>query len=119
MATNLGKFLRKIRIDNDEMLKDMADKLGVTSSFLSAVENGKRKMPGGWSAKICSLYQLTEAQISDFNKAIAQTEQTVKLNLEDVSVGKRELVVSFARKLSDMDDEDLEAIKGILERVEK
>jgi hypothetical protein len=36
-----------------------------------------------------------------------------------VENGKRELVVSFARKLSDMDDDDLEAIRGILERVEK
>ena len=43
MLTSLGKFLRKIRIDNDEYLKDMADKLGVTVSFLSAVENGKKK----------------------------------------------------------------------------
>jgi hypothetical protein len=36
-----------------------------------------------------------------------------------VENGERELVVSFARKLSEMDDDDLEAIRGILERVEK
>ena len=39
MLTSLGKFLRKLRIDRGEILKDMADKLGVTVSFLSAVEN--------------------------------------------------------------------------------
>ena len=43
MLTALGKFLRKLRIDNGEILKDMADKLGVTASFLSAVENGKKQ----------------------------------------------------------------------------
>ena len=44
MITELGKHLRKIRIDHGEILKNMADKLGVTSSFLSAVEIGKRNM---------------------------------------------------------------------------
>ena len=42
MLTALGRFLRKIRIDRNELLKDMADKLEVSASFLSAVENGKR-----------------------------------------------------------------------------
>lgn len=38
MVTAFGKFLRILR----EILKDMAEKLNVTSSFLSAVENGKK-----------------------------------------------------------------------------
>ena len=42
MITSLGRFLRKLRIDQGEILKDMADKLGVSVSFLSAVENGKK-----------------------------------------------------------------------------
>ena len=42
MLTNFGKALRKLRIDNNELLKDMALKLEVTVSYLSAVENGKR-----------------------------------------------------------------------------
>lgn len=46
MLTGIGKFLRKLRIDNEEILKDMADALGVSSAFLSAVENGRKKMPG-------------------------------------------------------------------------
>ena len=45
MLTALGRFLRKIRIDRNELLKDMADKLEVSASFLSAVENGKKSMP--------------------------------------------------------------------------
>ena len=39
MLTNFGKALRKLRIDNNELLKDMALKLEVTVSYLSAVEN--------------------------------------------------------------------------------
>ena len=41
MLTSLGIFLRKLRLEQREVLKYMADKLGVSASFLSAVENGK------------------------------------------------------------------------------
>ena len=33
MITKFGKFCRKLRIDNGELLYDMADKLGVSSVF--------------------------------------------------------------------------------------
>ena len=45
MITNFGKFLRKLRIDNNEFLKDMAARLGVTVAYLSAIEHGKRDVP--------------------------------------------------------------------------
>ena len=39
MVTEYGKLLRKIRIDHDEILKDMAGKLEITSAYLSSIEN--------------------------------------------------------------------------------
>ena len=45
MAIKLGKFFRKLRIENGEVLYDMAMKLEVSSSFLSRVENGKKRPP--------------------------------------------------------------------------
>ena len=47
MITRFGKELRKIRIDHGEILKDMAEKLQVTPSFLSSVEVGKKKCSDG------------------------------------------------------------------------
>ena len=45
MITCVGRFLRKLRIDRGEILKTMAETLGVSSAFLSALENGKKKFP--------------------------------------------------------------------------
>ena len=56
MLTSIGRFLRKLRIDNGEILKDMAEALGGSSAFLSAVENGKKKMTEGWIEKLKSIY---------------------------------------------------------------
>ena len=119
MLTSLGKFLRKLRIDQGEILKDMADKLGVTVSFLSAVENGKKKMPSNWNGKICLLYQLDAQQKKDFTTAIAETENAIEMNLVDANMGRRELAVSFARKFSDIDDDQVEAIRKILFKGER
>lgn len=115
MITSLGRFLRKLRIDQGEILKDMADKLQVSVSFLSAVENGKKKMPSPWNTKICELYQLTPEQRRAFTTAIAETEESLEMNFYGVAAGKRELAVSFARKFSDFDEEQMAAIKKILQ----
>lgn len=115
MITSLGRFLRKLRIDQGEILKDMADKLNISVSFLSSVENGKKRMPSAWNAKLCELYHLTPEQKKTFTAAIAETEESLELDFYGVTVGKRELAVSFARKFSDFDENQMEAIKKILQ----
>lgn len=114
MITSLGKFLRKLRIDRGEILKDMADKLGVSVSFLSAVENGKKRMPPAWNKMLCALYQLTPEQRQLFTIAIAETEKSLEMDFYGVAARKRELAVSFARKFSDFDEEQIKAIRKIL-----
>lgn len=119
MLTSLGRFLRKLRIDNGEILKDMADKLSVTVSFLSAVENGKKRMPPAWNTRICSFYNLDEQQQTEFSAAVAETETTLEMNFNGVSMSNRELAVSFARKFAEFDEEQLASIRKILEEDRK
>ena len=116
MLTSIGKFLRKLRIDHGEILKDMSEKLEVTVSFLSAVENGKKKMPSTWNKKICDLYQLDVEQREAFTEAIADTEDSIEMSLSDVTLEQRELAVSFARKFSEINNVQAEEIKKILQR---
>ena len=115
MLTSIGRFLRKLRIDNGEILKNMADKLNVTVSFLSAVENGKKRMPAGWNQRICELYGLDTQQIQEFTSAIADTEDSLELNFNGVPAGHRELAISFARRFAGFDETQLEKIKKMLE----
>ena len=42
MLTSLGKYLRTFRIQQGELLKDMATLLDVAPAYLSSIENGKR-----------------------------------------------------------------------------
>lgn len=60
MVHGLHKYLREIRIKHDELLKDMADRLGMSSSELSAIEHGKKPMPEGFMKRIQTLYMIRE-----------------------------------------------------------
>ncbi|WP_243015114.1 helix-turn-helix domain-containing protein, partial [Brevibacillus borstelensis] len=85
MVTPFGKFCRKLRIDKEELLKDMADKLGVTSSYLSAVENGKRSIPQSWLHGISQIYELCDNQISELQNAIESSQTVLKFDLKELS----------------------------------
>lgn len=78
MVTEFGKFCRKLRIDNDEHMVNMAEKLGVTSSYLSAVENGKRKVPEEWFNEISKHYTLTSSQIIELGNLILIDKLSIK-----------------------------------------
>ncbi|MEX3623546.1 helix-turn-helix transcriptional regulator [Viridibacillus arvi] len=70
MLTDFGKFTRKLRIDHDENLKDMASKLNVTSRSLSEVERGKRKIPDEWAQSIAEKYVLSEQQLNELTNLL-------------------------------------------------
>lgn len=50
---NIGLVLKLKRIENGLLLKDVADKMGMTSNFVSLVENGRRKPSFDFIMKYC------------------------------------------------------------------
>jgi transcriptional regulator with XRE-family HTH domain len=116
MLTSIGKYLRKLRIDNGEVLRDMAQKLSVSSSFLSFVENGKKKMPQAWQERIKDIYQLSPAQQAEFDSAIAETSNTIELDLRTASDSERQLAISFARQFDSLDEETSRRILSLLKK---
>lgn len=114
MITSFGKILRKIRIDNNEILRDMANKLNVTSSFLSAVENGKKRIPDQWLNQISSMYNLNSLEIEKLEFAFSETNENLKISFEGLNLESKKLAFSFARKLDKFDDTEMELLKKLL-----
>lgn len=119
MSTALGDFLRRLRLQRKERLKDMAEKLNVSSAFLSAVENGKKKMPSSWYEKLATLYNLSAKQQEDLKTSVIKSADTVELNIKNISSGNRELAISFARHFDSLDEETSKQIFSILKRKEE
>ena len=104
-TTELGKMLRKLRIDREETLGDMAEQLGYTSSYLSAIEKGKRPAPSGFASKLSSLYSLSAEAERGLAEAADKTVRNVKVDLSVTSDVKREAALVFARSFDELDDE--------------
>lgn len=114
MLTEFGKALRIIRIGAQELLKDMADKLKVSSAYLSAVETGKRRIPSDWVDKITEAYSLSTEKAGDLRKAADESACDIRIPLEGISTAKREAVLTFARTLDGLSDEDLTKIMSTM-----
>lgn len=119
MLTAFGKFCRKLRIERDEILKNMADKLGVTPSYLSAVEIGKRAIPATWRELIINIYNLTPVQQQELRDAIDNSTTQIKLDISAMNASKRQTALAFARKLDEMDDEEIRKILELIKMHKK
>lgn len=108
MLTNFGKICRKLRIDNNELLLDMAKYLGVSSAFLSKVENGKAKPPIDWKEKIASRYHITDAEYSEFCDSIDEARRVNTLRIPNIQEDDSDLMLAFARKLGNMSKDEKE-----------
>lgn len=76
----VSKFLRILRIERNENAKAMADKLDISPSYLSAIENGKRTIPSHFQEKIIRIYELSEEKQAAFKKAVEESSTAIKLN---------------------------------------
>lgn len=114
-ATSVGKFLKKLRVERDEVMNDMAKKIGVSVSFLSSVETGKKKMPSSWVPIISKEYNLDRNQIEEFESAIARTEEEIELSISNLDILSREFAISFARKLPDLNRKQINKMRKIME----
>ncbi|WP_312647588.1 helix-turn-helix domain-containing protein [Aminipila sp.] len=114
MLTDFGKMCRKIRIDADEILATMAERLGVAASFLSAVENGRKNVPVGWCDAITKEYNLSDADGQKLVIAAENSQKQVKIQLENLKSQDRDLVMSFARKFEQLNSKEKSEIYKIL-----
>lgn len=105
MITSFGKALRTIRIEHEEILKDMADRLGVSVSFLSAVEIGKKNVPANWVSRIAELYNLSSEEEAVLESKAKDSVTAVKLNLYGSSKHQRDMALVLARSFQDISEE--------------
>lgn len=87
-AYTTWNFFKKIKIrlwrNSGEIMKEMSVKLNVSSSFLSAVENGKKKMPDSWYDTIVDLYNLDKDKQNELMAAIEETQKSLEIKLENL-----------------------------------
>lgn len=109
--TPFGRFVRKIRIDRSEHMKDMAPHLAVTPGFLSAVETGRRNAPQGWEDLLIKAYKLGPEQADELVAALAASRSYEVVNVAHLPHGDRYLVVGLAEVLPGLNHEQRETLE--------
>ena len=119
LVTEVGRFLRKLRVDADEVLYDMSKKMGCTSAFISALELGKRPVPSEFQQKLIRIYNLTAEQQADFQRAIDKSTTSVTIDLEELDEPSKEVALVFARRLKTMEEKESERLLKWLQGTDK
>ena len=112
MLTSFGIAIRKIRLDRGLKLRDMADRLDLTSAFVSAVETGRKSIPQGYVEAVTQALGLSETETRDLRRAADETRTTV--DVDNLAAESRELVASFARRVNQLPPDFLESLRKLL-----
>ena len=92
----------------------MAYSLKVSSSYISAIELGKRNVPFSLIEKLSTIYQLDKLRVNDLRQAAAESETTLKIDLKQNSDTERDLAYAFARSYRNLDPEKQQQLKEFL-----
>lgn len=116
MLTSFGKTLRKIRIDHNELLKDMARRLNVTVAYLSAVENGNREVPDSWIDIIADSYGLSSKEKKELQEYAYEDKDSLKINFTAIQDEEKELALAFARSFKTLSDDERQELLKIFNK---
>lgn len=103
--TKFGVFIRKFRLDQGMLLRDMAKSLGISPAYLSGMETGNKPIPDTLAEKISDIYKLDNNQVKDLQTSIIQSQRQVTVNTNGDALNN-ELMTAFSRGIDSLSDED-------------
>jgi transcriptional regulator with XRE-family HTH domain len=99
--TEFGKVVRRLRMEYDLSLKDMAKAMNMGSSYLSALEYGERKLNNDHVERAVGYLTpiAKPEEVAEVRRAAAQSTDVV--NTAEVPADARHHVAAFARRLQE------------------
>lgn len=112
---SLTVFLKQLRLkNNNERLSDMARKVGISSSYLSSIENKKRKMNDKLLKKIVDIYALSKDEADQLTVLRNLAAQEINIPLKDMDEEKKETIVKFLSNIDTLSSDDFQKINYML-----
>lgn len=120
-TTSLAKFLRILRINREELIGEMAEKIGVKPAYLSAIEANRRPLTAELARRLIAVYGLTESEQNTLYNAMVEASRSLEITFDCV---KEEALLAdyvdtariFARDLCQMNGAELEEIRKLLQK---
>lgn len=110
MLTELGKYLRTLRLEKGLKLKDMATSIDYTPAFLSAIELGRKAPPADFATKIGNAFGVS-AEAKQYLKQLCSIK-SVKITPH--TLDQNFILESLARRMDSLSFDEITEIKTIL-----
>lgn len=115
--TPFGDRMRKLRAERGITLKEMADGLGVSSAYLSALEHGKRGRPG-WHLiqRILTYFNIIWDDAEDVVRLARISHPRITIDTSGLSPRATELANRLADDIVRLDVPALEEMLAVLDK---
>jgi len=107
--TPFGEKVRALRKDKQVSLKKMAEDLGVSSAYISALEHGHRGRPGsGLVQQICGYFDLMWDDAEALERLAQVSHPRVVIDTAGLTANATLLANMLSEKIKTLDEETVE-----------
>jgi transcriptional regulator with XRE-family HTH domain len=119
-VTPFGERLRKLREERGILLKEMAVELGVSPTYLSALEHGRRSKPN-WSfvQRVIHYFNIIWDEADELQRLADMSDPRTVVDTSGLSQKATLLANQLARTIADLSDAELDAHLTLLELARK
>jgi transcriptional regulator with XRE-family HTH domain len=105
-VTNFGKWCRKLRIDKNWTMKDVAEKLGYRQNHITQIEQGKTNPSPEFLRKCVDVYKITEKEKADFFVQALVSSSQITLRMDKINIiSKNDLAKLMAILIFNLEDQ--------------
>lgn len=118
--TPFGEALRRLRAERGISQKEMADALGVSAAYLSALEHGHRGRPGWeFTQRVIGYLNIIWDDAEELERLAILSDPKVTIDTSGLSAEATLLANRLARAIRCLDGEAIAALGRVLDRERK
>jgi len=115
--TPFGSKMRELRAARGVTMKDMAEGLGVSAAYLSALEHGRRGTPTWYLVqRIIAYFNIIWDEAEELARLAQESDPRVVVDTSGLSPAATHFANRLARQISELSEADLAAMAEILKR---
>lgn len=113
--TPFGEHLRQLRRARQMTQQQMAEGIGVSAAYLSALEHGHRGKPSfAFIQRLIGFLNIIWDEAEELQRLAELSDPRVTIDTSDLSAGHTELANLLAQRIGTLDHEQISALQGML-----